>query len=128
MFKNYFATGAVFCAIAVILGAFGAHALKAILTAESMQSFQTAVQYQMLHGMAILIVGLIRERASHKLLAPVSQLFSVGILLFSGSIYALAYLKYQSIDFPPIIALLTPIGGVCMIIGWFSLGWTFLRK
>ncbi|MEY3687724.1 MAG: hypothetical protein RIR84_565 [Bacteroidota bacterium] len=128
MFKNHFATGSIFCGIAVVLGAFGAHALKAILSPESLQSFQTAVQYQMLHGMAILIVGLISERVPNKNLGPVTQFFSVGILLFSGSIYMLAYLKYQSIDFPPMIALITPIGGLCMIIGWFSLSWTFLRR
>ncbi len=128
MFKNYFATGSIFCGIAVLLGAFGAHALKSILTSESLQSFQTAVQYQMLHGIAILIVGLISEKNQKKNLAVVSQLFSMGIIFFSGSIYLLSFLKYQSFDFPSIIALVTPIGGLFMIIGWFSLAWTFLRK
>jgi uncharacterized membrane protein YgdD (TMEM256/DUF423 family) len=128
MFKNHFATGAIFCGIAVILGAFGAHALKSILTPESLQSFQTAVQYQMLHGIAILIVGLINGNTEKKSLGIVSQLFSIGIILFSGSIYLLSFLKYQAIEFPPIIALITPIGGLFMIIGWFNLAWTFLRK
>ncbi|MEY3152270.1 MAG: hypothetical protein RLZZ333_867, partial [Bacteroidota bacterium] len=87
MFKNYFATGSIFCGIAVLLGAFGAHALKSILTPESLQSFQTALQYQMLHGIAILIVGLINGNTEKKSLGIVSQLFSIGIILFSGSIY-----------------------------------------
>jgi uncharacterized membrane protein YgdD (TMEM256/DUF423 family) len=128
MFKNHFATGAIFCGIAVMLGAFGAHALKSILTPESLQSFQTAVQYQMLHGIAIFIVGLISGNTEKKSLGIVSQLFSIGIILFSGSIYLLSFLKYQAIEFPPIIALITPIGGLFMIIGWFNLAWTFLRK
>ncbi|MFZ9240225.1 MAG: DUF423 domain-containing protein [Chitinophagaceae bacterium] len=128
MFKNHFATGAIFCGIAVMLGAFGAHALKSILAPESLQSFQTAVQYQMLHGIAILIVGLISGNTEKKSLGIVSQLFSIGIILFSGSIYLLSFLKYQAIEFPPFIALITPIGGLFMIVGWFNLAWTFLRK
>jgi uncharacterized membrane protein YgdD (TMEM256/DUF423 family) len=121
-------TGAVFCGIAVILGAFGAHALKAMLTPESLQSFQTGVQYQMLHGLAIILVAIVYERTQKAILAKVFTLFAAGIIAFSGSIYMLTFFKYKLIEVPALIALITPIGGLLMIIGWFSLAWTFLRK
>ena len=121
-------TGAVFCGIAVILGAFGAHALKTMLTPESLQSFQTGVQYQLLHGLAIILVAIVYERTQKAILAKVSTLFTAGIIAFSGSIYMLTFFKYKLIEVPSLIALITPIGGLLMIIGWFSLAWTFLRK
>lgn len=128
MYKNHFVLGSIYCGIAVVLGAFGAHALKAILTQESLQSFQTAVQYQLIHGVAILVVGLLHMHTQNGKLLLVEKLFSSGILCFSGSIYLLTFLKYQQIEFPSIIALVTPIGGLLMILGWFSLAWSFLRK
>jgi uncharacterized membrane protein YgdD (TMEM256/DUF423 family) len=128
MHKRWMLIGSFYCGVAVILGAFGAHALKAMLTPESLQSFQTAVQYQMIHGIAILIVGVIYERYQTSSLLFVARFFSAGILCFSGSIYMLTYFKHALIEVPTAIALITPIGGVLMIFGWGSLAWTFLRK
>ena len=90
MFKNYFATGSIFCGIAVLLGAFGAHALKSILTSESLQSFQTAVQYQMLHGIAILIVGLISEKIKKR----------TWLLFHNCFLWELSFFQVLSICFP----------------------------
>jgi uncharacterized membrane protein YgdD (TMEM256/DUF423 family) len=62
------------------------------------------------------------------MLLNVWRFFSAGIICFSGSLYLLTYLKLMKIDFPPAIALITPLGGLLMILGWISLAWTFLRK
>jgi uncharacterized membrane protein YgdD (TMEM256/DUF423 family) len=128
MDKRIFVIGSIFSGLAVILGAFGAHALKALLSPESLQSFQTAVHYQLTHGLAILIVGLIYAQHPKGILLNAGRLFSAGIICFSGSLYLLAFLKLTNIDFPPAIALITPLGGLLMILGWVSLAWTFLRK
>lgn len=128
MNKRFLITGSLYCGISVILGAFGAHALKSMLSPESLQSFQTAVQYQLIHGVAILIIGLLHDRTQNSMLINIGRFFSAGIICFSGSIYILTFMKYQLIDFPPAFALITPLGGLLMILGWFSLAWTFLRK
>mgnify|MGYP006267963449 FL=1 len=111
-----------------MLGAFGAHALKALLSPESLQSFQTAVQYQFSHGLAILIVGILYAQYPKGSLLNVGRFFSAGIICFSGSLYLLTFLKLMKINFHPAIGLITPLGGLLMILGWFSLAWTFLRK
>ena len=128
MNKRIFIIGSLYCGVAVILGAFGAHALKGLLSPESLQSFQTAVHYQLTHGLAILIVGLIYTKLQKTALLNVGRFFSAGIICFSGSLYLLTFLKLMKIDFPAAIALITPLGGLLMILGWFSLAWTFLRK
>ena len=128
MGKRFFITGSLYCGVAVILGAFGAHALKALLPSESLQSFQTAVHYQLTHGLAILIVGIIYTQNQKGILLNVGKFFSAGIICFSGSLYLLTFLKLLKIDFPPAIALITPLGGLFMILGWMILAWTFLRK
>lgn len=128
MNKRIFIIGSLYCGVAVILGAFGAHALKGMLSPESLQSFQTAVHYQLTHGLAILIVGLIYTQLQTTALLNVGRFFSAGIICFSGSLYLLTFLKLMKIDFPAAIALITPLGGLLMILGWFSLAWTFLRK
>lgn len=128
MNKSLIIWGAITAALAVMLGAFGAHALKSILTTESLQSFQTAVNYQLIHGISTLVVGMMYERAQEKLLLLAGRLFLAGILCFSGSIYLLTFLKHQHISFPPLIALVTPVGGILMIFAWLCTAWTFLRK
>ena len=128
MGKRFLITGSLYCGLAVMLGAFGAHALKALLPAESLQSFQTAVHYQIIHGLAILITGIIYTQNQQGILLHVGRFFSAGIICFSGSLYLLTFLKLFNIDFPPAIALITPLGGLFMILGWMILAWTFLRK
>lgn len=128
MGKRFLITGSLYCGLAVMLGAFGAHALKALLPAESLQSFQTAVHYQIIHGLAILITGIIYTQNQQGVLLYVGRFFSAGIICFSGSLYLLTFLKLFNIDFPPAIALITPLGGLFMILGWMILAWTFLRK
>lgn len=128
MHKKIIVIGTLCCALAVALGAFGAHALKSILTPESLQSFHTATNYQMLHGIAIVLVGILHERFPQQLILWAARFFGCGILSFSGSIYLLTFLKQQAIGYPTFIVLVTPLGGLLMILGWLCLAWTFLRK
>src|SRR5678815_506812 len=89
MHKRFITTGALLGAIAVALGAFGAHGLKKIVPAETVQTFQTGVQYQMYHGLALLITGLLSEKCYPKFVRVGGILFIIGIILFSGSLYLL---------------------------------------
>jgi uncharacterized membrane protein YgdD (TMEM256/DUF423 family) len=107
---------AIYGSAAVVFGAFGAHALKARLTAEQLASWQTAVQYHLLHSVAILALGLFALHAGRSVRVP-AGLFSVGVLLFSGSIYGLV------LGGPRLLGPVTPIGGICLIAGWIALAW-----
>lgn len=122
MFK-YLTVASIFGFTAVILGAFGAHALKEVLTAEELQSFQTGVRYQMFHSILLLFINTYKE-LSNKQLKYLNLIFITGILLFSGSIYAI-YLT--SIDIKS-IWFITPLGGVFLITGWLLLIAIFLKK
>ncbi|MBT3741042.1 MAG: DUF423 domain-containing protein [Polaribacter sp.] len=122
MFKNIIIT--CFLGLsAVILGAFGAHALKEILTAEQLLSFETAVRYQMYHAIVLLFVNIF-EGFSTKQKNVISILFIMGVLFFSGSIYLiqLTSITAKSIWF------VTPLGGFFFIIGWVSMMVIFIKK
>ena len=84
MHKGFVSTGALLGAIAVALGAFGAHGLKKVVPAETVQTFQTGVQYQMYHALALLLTGLLYEKCSQKFARTAGILFIIGIILFSG--------------------------------------------
>ncbi len=110
------ALGALGGAIAVALGAFGAHALKAKLPVETLSVFQTGVQYQMMHSLALIAVGLWIERQPDlNLLVYASAAFLFGIVCFSGSLYALA------LGGPRWLGPVTPLGGTLFIVGWLLL-------
>lgn len=121
MHKGFVITGAVLAAIAVALGAFGAHGLKQIVSAEAVQTFQTGVQYQMYHALALLITGLLYEKCSQRFVKTAGTLFIVGILLFSGSLYILTAGKATEITSLDKAGIITPIGGVAFITGWIFL-------
>ena len=107
------ALGAVSGAISVMLGAFGAHALKARLSADALSAFQTAVQYQMMHSLALIAVGLWLVRHPEDMLSRYAALaFCFGILFFSGSLYGL------TLGGPRWLGPVTPIGGTLFIAGW----------
>lgn len=107
--------------LAVVFGAFGAHALKKILSDEQLKSFETGVKYQMYHALVLLIVGFNfnLETASEKYMA---YSFMLGVLLFSFSIYGLVIssAKNRKLKF---LGPITPLGGLFIIIGWCLLGY-----
>ena len=109
--------------IAILLGAFGAHSLKEVLTLEELLSFETAVRYQMYHVIVILFVN-IYDGFSAKQKNRISYLLFAGIIFFSGSIYLihLTSISAKSIWF------ITPLGGLLFIVGWIMLFMIFLKK
>ena len=112
---------------AIILGAFGAHALKKVLTEEALVTFETGVKYQMYHALFLLFLGT-TALVSDVVKKKVFQLVIVGVVFFSGSIYVLATRTITGIDFRP-LGIVTPIGGALLILGWTALLWNLtLRK
>ncbi|WP_341221571.1 DUF423 domain-containing protein [Polaribacter atrinae] len=122
MFKNLIIT-CVLGMLAIILGAFGAHALKDILSVTELSSFETAVRYQMYHVIVLLFVNTYEGFTSSQK-NKISSLFFLGTVLFSGSIYAihLTTITAKSIWF------VTPLGGLTLIIGWILMIIIFLKK
>lgn len=116
MYKRVVIIGILFALLGVILGAFGAHGLKGSVTAEMLSSFETGVRYQMYHAFALIIVGL-TSYLNPKIKQTLCWIFSLGILLFSGSIYLLVLQSTSSLSITG-IGFITPIGGLLFIIGW----------
>ena len=126
MNKTILATGLLFGMLAVVLGAFGAHALKKTLTPEALNTFETGVKYQMYHALFLLALSaitIIPENAKKM----VFYLIVVGMILFSFSIYLLATNKLTGFDFRK-IGFITPIGGTLLILGWGYLLFSLLFK
>ncbi len=109
--------------LAVVLGAFGAHSLAGILAEKQLDTFKTGSQYHFYHTLALLGVAiLLRNKPEHKYLKWAARFFLIGILLFSGSLYLLACKDiFQLGAMTKIIGPVTPIGGLCFIIGWIML-------
>ena len=126
MDKKIISTGAVLGMIAIILGAFGAHALKKVLSMEELSTFETGVRYQMYHAFFLLFIGMIND-LSQKAKKIIYNLVLFGVLLFSGSIYVLATNSITSFDFK-IIGFITPIGGLLLILAWGILLFHTLMK
>ncbi len=120
MYRKALIAGAIFAALAVITGAFGAHALKAVLPEQQLLVFETGARYQFYHSFALLITGIAYFSFPHKYLKIATNLFIIGILFFSGSLYVLPFLVNAGIK-PGLAGIITPIGGLLLIAGWISL-------
>lgn len=118
MHRTYFKLGAALAALSVVFGAFGAHLLKEYLSPERLNSFQTGVQYQMTHSIAILIAGLLYRHYGSKQLKRAGISFLLGIILFSGSIYSWLLLEQMGSAVSSFVIMITPVGGLLFIAGW----------
>lgn len=118
---NWIRVAAVTGAAGVITGAFGAHALKEILTGAQLATYEKGVMYQFYHTFALLAVGMLSQNNPSRLLNVSGWLFLTGILFFSGSVYLLATHEVTGFTSYKILGPVTPIGGVCFIGGWISL-------
>jgi uncharacterized membrane protein YgdD (TMEM256/DUF423 family) len=116
MLRTFLLLGSINGLVAVALGAFGAHVLKARLSTDMLSVFQTGVQYQMYHALALILVAVLSNQFSNSGAVHWSGwLFFVGILLFSGSLYAL------SLSGVKVLGAITPLGGVAFLAGWIML-------
>jgi uncharacterized membrane protein YgdD (TMEM256/DUF423 family) len=121
MERRFFALGAVFGFLAVALGAFGAHGLRGRLTPNDMAVYETGVRFQMYHALALLAVAWAATRWPVGTLRLAGWLFVVGIVLFSGSLYALVLTGHRA------LGAVTPLGGLSFLAAWALLAWTALR-
>jgi uncharacterized membrane protein YgdD (TMEM256/DUF423 family) len=128
MQKSFFIVGSSLAALAVIFGAFGAHALKAKLEPAQLQIFETAVRYQMYHSLALILVGFFFEKFNSTTTVYSGYLFIIGILLFSGSLYLLSMKNILGIESWSWLGPVTPLGGLLLIAGWIMLVISFVKK
>lgn len=126
MNKTILATAAFLGFWAVILGAMGAHALKTSLSPSALESFQTAVEYQMYHALFLLFLGG-QTRLPEGGVRWIFRLVFAGVVCFSGSIYVLSTQELSGMDFSA-IAWITPLGGLLLISGWGMLFYRVLRS
>lgn len=115
-------------ALAVVLGAFGAHGLKGKLSPEALASFETGVRYQFIHVLALFVAVWLHDRTGVSLPLAAGWLFVAGILLFSGSIYLLATRSLLGIESGRWLGPVTPLGGLSFIAGWLMLLATVVRS
>ncbi len=128
MYKTLLIFSAVCGLLSVLLGAFAAHGLEAKLGAEQLTSFKTGTQYQMYHALAALLALLFYANGNNKLFLYSALLFLLGILFFSGSIYLLSSKNLLGIEnIARVLGPITPIGGLCFIVGWFLMLLGFLK-
>ncbi|MBK9731984.1 MAG: DUF423 domain-containing protein [Chitinophagaceae bacterium] len=122
MNKRLLTAGALSGAIAVALGAFGAHSLKNTLNEDALRVFHTGVEYQFYHTLALLVAGIMAAKNTSRYINRAGIFFITGIILFSGSLYCMSMFPAMSF-----IGIITPIGGLCFITGWLLLGYS-IRK
>ena len=121
MDRLFVALGALLAGIGVAAGAFGAHGLRDRLSSEMLAIFETGVRYHLIHALALLITAWASTRWTSALITGAGWLFVVGIVVFSGSLYALSLTETRW------LGAITPIGGVAFVIGWILLAWAALR-
>ncbi|MCG6965937.1 MAG: DUF423 domain-containing protein [Chromatiaceae bacterium] len=115
--RHFISIGAICGLLAVAFGAFGAHALKDLLSTGLLEAFQTGVAYQTTHALALLVVGLLGRGRISRALSLAGWAFAIGILLFSGSLYLLALTDIRW------LGAVTPFGGTAFLLGWGALAW-----
>jgi uncharacterized membrane protein YgdD (TMEM256/DUF423 family) len=121
MDRSLFAAGALLALLGVAAGAFGAHALAERLTPDRLAIFEIGVRYQMYHALGLLALGLAAGRWPGTQLGTAGMFMLGGVLIFSGTLYAMAF------GAPRWLGAITPIGGVGMILGWAIAVWAVLR-
>lgn len=118
MIKSILVKAAVFGVIAVLCGAFGAHALKEVLSPDHLASFNTGVRYQLIHAIVLLALFLLKDKYEIKQFKIAATLIFWGVILFSGSIYLLTIKNIIGVEWLKFAGPITPIGGTLIIVGW----------
>jgi uncharacterized membrane protein YgdD (TMEM256/DUF423 family) len=128
MHKGLLKIGAILGALSIILGAFAAHTIKSRVSPDVLAIFETGVRYQMYHVFAIFITAILYKEFPTKNMAWAGKLFLIGIILFSGSLYLLTYVKAIEANNFLWLGAITPFGGMAFIVGWGLLFKSFLDK
>ncbi len=110
--KSLLIIGSIFAAFSVLLGAFGAHGLKNRLSLEDLVIFETAVRYQMYHAIGILSMGVLSLSLNEKIVSAPAYFLILGVIIFSGSLFLLVFTNLRW------FGAITPLGGLCLIVGW----------
>jgi len=127
MHTGFLKTASLIGTLSVMLGAFAAHSLKNLLSPDNLQVFETAVRYQFYHVFALLAVGILYKEFPGKLMVWAGRSFIAGIILFSGSLYLLCYVKYSEMPLNWLGAI-TPFGGAAFIAGWVLLFCAMIKR
>lgn len=122
MNRTFVSLGSGFAFLGIALGAFGTHGLRDRISEANLKIWQTGVQYHLIHAVAIVLVGLLAAHESGRALRAVGWLMAAGIVIFSGSLYALAVTDVK------ILGAITPLGGLCFLGAWLTLAIAFGRK
>lgn len=120
--KGILVSGAIFMALGVLIGAFGAHSLKSQLSPDMQQVYKTGVEYLFYHALGLMVIGLTGFHLHSKWLLRAGVLIVLGIVLFSGSLFALAVSGVK------LLGIITPFGGVSFVIGWIFFAVSLLKK
>lgn len=126
--KLFLILGTLLAGLAVALGAFGAHGLKKLVDVETVGIYQTGVQYQMYHSLALLALGILAQRIENAFISYAGFFFIAGIVFFSGSLYLLSSFKAMNKAVPGFIYPITPLGGIFFILGWILFLFALLKK
>lgn len=121
MHKPYLITACLLAALAVILGAFGAHGLKQIVPPETVSTFETGVRYHFYHSFALIVTALVFDKGKRSWMKFAGISFILGIVLFSGSLYLLTIIKATETVGLNKLGIITPFGGLFFIAGWIAL-------
>lgn len=119
--RKYFATAFFFLSLAVLIGAFGAHGLKAFVTPEKLVTFETGVRYHFFHAFGIVIVAFLQKLFPEMKLSAAFYAFLVGIILFSFNCY------FYVLSGIKVFAMIVPVGGLLFAMGWITLFWKSLK-
>lgn len=128
MYKPYLISAAILGALAVALGAFGAHGLKTKVNADTLQVFETAVKYQFWHVFALMAAAILFQSYPSNTILWSGRFFIAGIILFSGSLYALSFFRAAGNENMNWLGAITPFGGLSFIIGWILIAAAIIRK
>lgn len=120
--KTWIITGAILMALAVVLGAFGAHGLKSRVSPEDLVIFETGVRYHSIHALGLIFLGIMGFHYQAEVIQIPAVLLSVGILIFSGSLYILVLSGIRW------MGAITPLGGVAFIAGWLLLAYRLIKS
>lgn len=119
--KQLAIAAAVLGMLGVVLGAFGAHGLKAVVSAGRLEAWETAVSYQMYHAPVLLLAAAANARLASRLLSVAAGCLLGGVLIFSGTLYLLVWFDL------PVLGMITPVGGTLLIVGWMLLAIVLAR-